>query len=195
MRGSWRRNRTATYWPPLLWPLQCFFPVLLGCLTGGLGSTLLGAGFLYRILSPTDLNFNCSIGAWGPPLLDAGFLYRILSPTDWTSGGRHKSHSFNPSTVKVIFWYSSTGCTCYLRRCISCFDSPAESELNIQHFDKNIYLLSATLLNSRQRNERNRTNYRCHFERQRVLFVADKAFTTTQSRSFSDWKLNSKLPK
>ena len=32
---------------------------------------------------------------------------------------------FNPSTVKVISWYSSTGCTCYLHRYISCFDSLA----------------------------------------------------------------------
>ena len=85
-------------------------------------------------------------GAWMLTLLGAGFLYRILSSTDWTSCapsyiivrrppsscGRHKSHSFNPSTVKVIFWYSSTGCTFYLHRCISYFDSPAESEVNIQ---------------------------------------------------------------
>ena len=35
VRGIWRPNRTATYWPPLLWPQQRFFPVLLGCLTGG----------------------------------------------------------------------------------------------------------------------------------------------------------------
>ena len=37
------------------------------------------------ILSPTRLipNCNCSIGAWGPTLLGAGFLYRILSPTDF----------------------------------------------------------------------------------------------------------------
>ena len=89
-------------------------------------------------------------GSWGPPLLGAGFLCRILSPTRlnsnsselqlvWTSCapsyiivrrlpsscGCHKSHSFNLSTVKVIFWYSSTGCTCYLHRCISYFDSLA----------------------------------------------------------------------
>ena len=32
---------------------------------------------------------------------------------------------FNPSTVKVISWYSSTGCTCFLHRCISYFDSLA----------------------------------------------------------------------
>ena len=39
---------------------------------------------------------------------------------------------FNPSTAKVISWYSSTGCTCYLHRCISYFDSLAGSEVNIQ---------------------------------------------------------------
>ena len=47
------------------------------------------------------------------------------------------SHSFKPSTVKVIIsWYSSTGYTCYLHWCISYFDSPAGSEVNIQHFDE-----------------------------------------------------------
>ena len=92
-------------------------------------------------------------GAWGPTLLGAGFLYYVLSPTDWTSCapsyiivprppsscGRHKSHSFNPSIVKVIFWYSSTGCTCYLHWCISYFDSLAGSEVNMQH--KEIWIL------------------------------------------------------
>ena len=39
---------------------------------------------------------------------------------------------FNPSTVKVISWYSSTGCTCYLHRCISYFDGLARSDVNIQ---------------------------------------------------------------
>ena len=91
-------------------------------------------------------SWAAQLGAWGPTLLGAGFLYCILSPTDWTSCalsyiivrhppsscGHHKSHSFNPSTVKVIFWYSSTGCTCYLHRCISYFDSLAGSEVNMQ---------------------------------------------------------------
>ena len=39
---------------------------------------------------------------------------------------------FNPSIVKVISWYSSTGCTCYLHWCISYLDSLAWSEVNIQ---------------------------------------------------------------
>ena len=89
----------------------------------------------------TRLILNSQSGAWGLLLLGAGFLYRISSPTDWiscalsyiivqhppSSCGRHKLHSFNPSTVKVILCYFSTGCTCYLHRCISYFDSPAGS--------------------------------------------------------------------
>ena len=43
---------------------------------GAWGLTLLGAGFLYRILSPTAQS-----EVWGLSLLGAGFLYRILSPT------------------------------------------------------------------------------------------------------------------
>ena len=35
---SWKPNRTATYWPPLFWLSQPFFPILLGCSTGGLGA-------------------------------------------------------------------------------------------------------------------------------------------------------------
>ena len=41
-----------------------------------------------------------------------------------SSCGHHKLHSFNPYTVKFIHWYSSTGHTCYLHRCISYFGSP-----------------------------------------------------------------------
>ena len=83
---------------------------------------------------------------WDMSLIPASSLQLVCSPTDWTSCapsyiivwrppfscGRHKSHSFNPSTVKVIFWYSLTGCTFYLHRCISYFDSPVRSEVNIQ---------------------------------------------------------------
>ena len=59
-------------------------------------------------------------GTWEPPLLGASFLYRILSPTDWTSSppsyiiiwrplfflrASQFRTQFNPSTVKVISWY------------------------------------------------------------------------------------------
>ena len=118
VRGSWRPNRTATYWPPLLWPHQRFFPVLLGCSTGGTGAQSLWvlvfstASYLQLIWSPTD-SISCALS------------YIIVQHLP--SCGRPKSHSFNPSTVKVIFWYSLTGCTCYLHQWISYFDSPAGS--------------------------------------------------------------------
>ena len=116
--------------PPLLWP-SVFLSRSPGLFNRGPGGPpSLGADFPYRILTPTHLISNSS-----------------NLQTDWTSCalsyiivqhppscGRHKSHSFNLSTVKVIIsWYSATGCTCYLHRCISYFDSPAGSEVNIQH--------------------------------------------------------------
>ena len=146
MRGSWRLNRTATYWPPLLWPQQRFFSVLQAHSAGcwfSLLHLISNWSDLQLIWSPTA---TAQSEAWGPTLLDAGVFYCILSPTHWTSCalsyiivqrppsscGCHKLHSFNPSMVKVIFWYSSTGCTSYLHRCISYFDSLAGSEVNIQ---------------------------------------------------------------
>ena len=80
VRGSWRPNRTATYWPQLLWLQQRFFPVLLGC------STSLGAGFLYRILSPTHLipswlNFLCTE------------LYNSSTPTFFLWASQFRTHS------------------------------------------------------------------------------------------------------
>ena len=89
------------------------------------------ASYLQLVWSPTGLISNSSD------------LQLIWSPTDWiscapryiivqlppSSFGRHKSH---PSTVKVIFLYSSTGCTCYLDVCFSYFVSPTGSEVNIQ---------------------------------------------------------------
>ena len=107
-----------------------------------LGAVFSTASFLHL----SDLQ-TAQSGAWGLPLLGAGFLYRILTPTSLvfkltdflssqsyiivqsppSSCGRHKLHSFNPSIVKATLCYSSTGCTCDLHRCISYFDSPAGS--------------------------------------------------------------------
>ena len=71
VRGSWRLNRTATYWAPqLFWLSQPFFLVFLGCSTGCLGAQpLLEHGSHSSIFSPTYLNF-----------LSPG-LYNNLTPT------------------------------------------------------------------------------------------------------------------
>ena len=84
---------------------------------------------------------NCSIGGLSAP--SAGCWLSLPHPvSNWlnflctqlynsstppSSCERHQLHSFNPSTVKATLCYSSTGCTCYLHRCISYFDSPAGS--------------------------------------------------------------------
>ena len=47
-------------------------------------------------------------------------LHNCLTPTLFLLASQFRTQ-FNPSTVKVISWYSSTGCTCYLHRCISYF--------------------------------------------------------------------------
>ena len=56
VRGSWRPNRTATYWPPHSIGHQRFFPVFKGCSTGGPGVQLsAGCWFsLPHLVSKTD---------------------------------------------------------------------------------------------------------------------------------------------
>ena len=59
-------------------------PFLLGCSTGGRGAQPLWDMFLIPASSLQLVwTLIAQSGAWGPPLLGAGFLYRILSPTDW----------------------------------------------------------------------------------------------------------------
>ena len=114
VRGSWRLNRTATYWPRLLWA-SAFLSRSPELLNRGPGAQPLWvlvfstASCLQLVWSP-----NSQSGVWGLPLLGAGFLYRILSPTGLVSKltdflstliyiivqrppsscGRHKLHSF-----------------------------------------------------------------------------------------------------
>ena len=116
MRRSWRLNRTATYWPPLLWPsaFLSHSPGLLNrrpgvsaflghvpqssilsltrlipschCSIGGLGAHSAGCWLsLPHLVSNWSGLQTAQSGAWGPTLLGAGFLYSILSPTGLVS--------------------------------------------------------------------------------------------------------------
>ena len=107
------------------------------------------------------LSWAAQPGPWGPSLSGSWFsLPHLISNSSdlqliWSSCalsyiivqrppsscGHHKLHPFNLSMVKVIFWYSSTGCTCYLHRCIFYFDSPTGSEVNIQQFSTALSVL------------------------------------------------------
>ena len=80
VRGSWRPNRTATYWPPSPSGHHRVGLVLLDCSTGGLA-----AQPIWNMFSSQHLLTNWSPNSiWGcqrPLLSGGGFLYHILSPT------------------------------------------------------------------------------------------------------------------
>ena len=145
MRGSWRPNKDCNILTPTLMAITVFLFRSPGLLNRGPGSPAsLGHDPHSGIFSPTDLNSNC----WVLVLSTASYLQLI-----WTSCRRgyiiiwrppfflrtsQFRTRFSPSTVKVISWYSSTGCTCYLHRCISYFDSSAG--VNMQHIYIYIYM-------------------------------------------------------
>ena len=115
--------------------ITAFLSRLLGCSTGGLGAwgpSLAGTWSSFQHLlsnSSEALNSNCSIGGPEGPLCWVLVLSTASYPQlIWTSCRRgyiiiwsplfflrasQFRTQFNPSTVKVISWYSSSGCTCY----------------------------------------------------------------------------------
>ena len=97
--------------PPTLLATAAFFPVLLGCSTGGLGGPSLCWDMVLIPASSLQLiGTSCSRGyiiIWCPP----------------TSCERHNSQSIQPFDSQGCPLISLTGCTCYLHRCISSFDS------------------------------------------------------------------------
>ena len=75
VRGSWRLNITAIFWPSLLWPWTLSLSRSPDAQPEALGFTLLGADFLYCILSATPSGFPRA------PLAGCGFPYHISSGT------------------------------------------------------------------------------------------------------------------
>ena len=65
VRGSWRPNITEIFWPQTYGHHVVSF-LFFWCSTGALGSTLLGAGFLYCILLASSLDPNSSGLPEGP---------------------------------------------------------------------------------------------------------------------------------
>ena len=109
---------------PTLLPITAFLSHSPGLLNRGLGAQPLWmlVSLPHHISNSSDLQTD-----W----ISCAPRYIIVQRPP-SSCGCHKLHSFNPSMIKVIFWYSSTGCTCNLHRCISYLDSQAGSEVNIQ---------------------------------------------------------------
>ena len=71
--GAGDRTETEIFWPPLLWPSTLFLSRSPDAQPEALGSILLGAGFLYCILSATSLVPILYLGSWRPPWLGVAF--------------------------------------------------------------------------------------------------------------------------
>ena len=119
---------------PTLMAITAFLSRSPGLLNQGPGSPALSGtcSSFQHLLS----NSNCSIGAlrapaagcwfslphlifnWLTSCLHPGYIIVRHLPS---SCGRHKSHSVQPVHGQGYILISSTGCTCYLHRCISCF--------------------------------------------------------------------------
>ena len=123
MRGELETEQNCNILTPTLMAITAFLFRSLGLFNRGPGGQAsLRHGPHSSIFSSTDLNF-----------LSPG-LYNNSTYTYFQRASQFRTQ-FNPSTVKVApdLLISSTGCTCYLHRCISSFDSLAGSEVNMQH--------------------------------------------------------------
>ena len=93
MRRSWRPNRTATYWPPLLWPSASLSRSPAPC-------------HLFRILSPTGLVFKLT------DFLSSPSYIIVQSPTQYLPITSHRDLSL-PLSLEWHVWLSSSGNNCH----------------------------------------------------------------------------------
>ena len=102
MRGSWRPNRTEIFWPPLLWPSTLCLSRSPDAQPEALGSTLLGAGFLYYILSATSLVPKLHRGSRGPPRPGVAFPTTVVYNCDSNCTGTRTLLSWLLSWLSYI---------------------------------------------------------------------------------------------
>ena len=104
VRGSWRPNRTATYWSPFLWPsalcLSRSQPEARG------PSFLLGAGFLYHNLSPKTLRAQTNWLPFFTEFYNSSIAHSISLHTG------HRNVSLPPS-LEWHVWSSLSGNDCH----------------------------------------------------------------------------------
>ena len=152
-RFACEQNWTEIFWPPLLWPSTLCLSRSPDGQPEALGSTLLGAGFLYCILSATSLVPKLHQGSRGPPSAGCSFPYHISSitpsPTGWNSNSTvtgFTSELYNSSTstrsptrsLKSHAWSSSSENNCHaVQRSLSSGASVYECTLgffSLSHF-------------------------------------------------------------
>ena len=168
VRGSWRPNRTAIYWPPLLWPSALCLSRYLGLLNRrhkGLALCWMMAffaasyqqplwapthqglqgppppGFLYHILSATFLDSNSS-GAPSAPSAWCGFPYHISSNSvrSLTQSGAPRSPSARRS---FLYHISSPTPTVWLLVLTELYYSSTPTQSCTQSLEWHVWLSSS----------------------------------------------------
>ena len=106
VRGSWRLNRTATYWPPLLWP-STFLSCSPGLLNRRPGAQLsAGCWFLYHTLSSNSPISKLTVFLSSPSYII------VQSPTQYLPITGHRNVSL-PLSLEWHVWSSSSGNNCH----------------------------------------------------------------------------------
>ena len=141
MRGSWRPNKTAIYWPPLLWPSALCLSRSPDVQPEAWGlCSLLDEGFLYCILSPTGLQNSVggSEGPFGRMWLSLSHLVSDVSDlqlSDFLSTKLSNSSTPTQSPTQPLEWHvwsSSSGNNCHaVHRSLSSVASVYECTMGI----------------------------------------------------------------
>ena len=110
VRGSWRPNRTAIYWPPHSYGHQrCVFLVLQVCSTGGLGAQLSAECWLslpHLVSNSSDLHLT--------DFLSSPSYIIVQSPTQslewhvWSSSNGNNCHAVHRSLSSGASVYACT---------------------------------------------------------------------------------------
>ena len=118
VRGSWRPNRTATYWPHSYGHQCCVFLVLQGCSTGGPGAHSAACG-----LSLPHLVTNGSPNSLGVPRAPSAGWWLSLSHlvsnssnlqlTDFLSSPSYIIVQSPTQSLEWHVWSSSSGNNCH----------------------------------------------------------------------------------
>ena len=141
VRGSWRPNRTTTYWPPHSYGHQRFFPVLQGCSTGGPRAQV-SAGCWLSLPHLVSKHFwspnSLTGGPKGPFCWVQAFSTTSCLQTDWISCALSyitvHAHSISPhnwpSELEWHVWSSSSENNCHaVHRSLSSSASVSDSTL------------------------------------------------------------------
>ena len=123
MRGSWRPNRTAIFWPPLLWPSALCLsrsPGLLNRKPRGPLSWLSLPHLISNFSGPQIIRAPTQSGAPRAPSAWRGFPYHLssLTPTVWLLVLTELCNSSTPTqsptqSLEWHVWSSSSGNNCH----------------------------------------------------------------------------------